>query len=82
MGVATLLLRCPKRAGVCSGNVSLTNSRGALVREMYDLSANESVRLQIRFATGKRAAAVKAVKVVVLSRDQAGLAMRVKRTLR
>ena len=81
-GVATLRLRCPARAGVCSGNVSLTNDRGVIVREMYDLSANESVRLQIRFASGKRAAVRNAVKVVVLSRDQAGLAMRVRRTLR
>ena len=84
-GVATLRLRCPARAGVCSGNVSLTNDRGVLVRKMYDLSASESVRLQIRFATGKRSATVRkrpAVKVVVFSRDQAGLAMRVRRTLR
>ncbi len=81
-GVATLRLRCPARAGVCSGNVSLTNDRGVIVREMYDLSANESVRLQLRFASAKRAAVRKAVKVVVFSRDQAGLAMRVRRTLR
>ena len=75
-------MRCPARAGVCSGNVSLTNDRGVIVREMYDLSANESVRLQLRFASAKRAAVRKAVKVVVFSRDQAGLAMRVRRTLR
>ena len=79
-GVASLRLRCPARAGICSGNISLTNSRGVIVRKMYDLSANESATLRIRFASGKVQRS--AVKVVVFSRDQAGRATRVKRTLR
>ncbi len=79
-GVASLRLRCPARAGICSGNISLTNGRGVLVRKMYDLSANESATLRIRFAAGKVQRS--AVKVTVFSRDQAGLATRVKRTLR
>ena len=84
-GFASLRLRCPARAGICSGNVSLTNNRGELVRQMYDLSAGESGTLRIRFAARKRGAAVlkrPAVKVVVFSRDQAGQAARVSRTLR
>jgi hypothetical protein len=83
-GLATLRLRCPVRAGVCSGNVSLTNDRGVLVRKMYDMSAGETVRLRVRFASKRTATMRKrtSVKVVVLSRDRAGLAARVKRTLR
>ncbi len=83
-GLATLRLRCPARAGVCSGNVSLTNDRGVLVRKMYDMSAGEEVRLQVRFASKRTAMMRKtpSVKVIVLSRDQAGLAVRVGRTLR
>ena len=52
---------------------------------MYDLSAKESVRVQIRFASGKRTATVRtrpAVMVAVFSRDKAGQATRVRRTLR
>ena len=84
-GVATLRLRCPARAGVCSGNVSLTNDRGVLVRKMYDMSAKRVRQASdpVRDRQARRhGAQAPAVKVVVLSRDQAGLAMRVRRTLR
>ena len=84
-GVASIRLRCPAKAGICSGNVSLVNGRGTLVRRMYDLSSRESATLRVRFATGSRTATVRkrfSVKVTVFSRDQAGLAARVTRTLR
>ena len=84
-GVASVRLRCPAKAGICSGNVSLVNGRGTLVRRTYDLSSLESATLRVRFATGSRTATVRkrsTVKVTVFSRDQAGLAARVTRTLR
>jgi hypothetical protein len=84
-GFASVRLRCPARAGICSGNVSLLNGRGTRVRRSFDLSALESATLKIRFATGSRTATLRkrsTVKVTVFSRDQAGLAARVTRTLR
>jgi len=84
-GVASVRLRCPAAAGICSGNVSLTNGRGVLVRRTYDLSSLEAGTLRIRFATGKLTATARkrsAVKLTVFSRDQQGLAARVHRTLR
>ncbi len=84
-GVASIRLRCPAKAGICSGNVSLLNGRDARVRRSFDLSSLESATLRVRFATGSRTATVRkrsTVKVTVFSRDQAGLAARVTRTLR
>ena len=84
-GVASVRLRCPAKAVICSGNVSLLNGRGVRVQRTYDLSALESATLRVRFATGSRTATARkrsTVKVTVFSRDQAGLAARVTRTLR
>ena len=38
-GVASIRLRCPAKAVICSGNVSLLNGRGVRVQRTYDLSA-------------------------------------------
>ena len=84
-GTASVRLRCPAKARICSGNLSLLNGRGTRVRREFELSALESTTLKIRFATNSRTATTRkrpTVKMTVFSRDQAGLASRVTRTLR
>jgi hypothetical protein len=84
-GLATIRLRCPAGAGLCSGNASLLNGRGTRVRRMYDLSSLQFATLRIRFATRGRTATVHkrtSVKLAVFSRDKSGQAVRVQRTLR
>jgi hypothetical protein len=84
-GVAAVRLRCPASAGLCSGNISLTNGRGVRVQRMYDLSSLQSGTLRIRFATNRSTATLRkraSVQLAVFSRDQSGQAARVMRTLR
>jgi hypothetical protein len=84
-GVASIRLRSPASAGVCTGSVSLLNGRGVRVRRTFELGSSQSSTLRLRFATSRRTATTlkrATVKLIVFSRNQSGQAARVQRTVR